>query len=124
MSPHYPKLQANPHEVFGWILAEDVRIQLSDGRQLFISKGYCFDGHTVPRILWSFLPPHGTDIYASLLHDYLFDLKEHGFTLFTRSFADKEYLRLCLNPHYRSGLIRPYVLYLGLFLFSWIWWYT
>ena len=122
MTPRYPSVTANPNRKFGWILQEDVRVRLSDGKQLLIPKRYAFDGSSIPRVLWSFLPPHGADIYGALVHDYIFTLKQSGYDGFTRSFADNEYLRLCLSPYYRTGLIRPYILYLGVRSFSWLFW--
>jgi len=124
MTPRYPALIANRLRPFSWILIENVRIELSDGTTLLIPKGYIFDGSSVPRVFWSLLPPHGTDIYSALVHDYLFTIRQLGYMGYSLSFVDREYLRFCLDDNYRTGVLRPYILFLGVKLFSWMFWRT
>lgn len=124
MTPRYPALIADRLRPFSWVLIENVTIKLSDGTQLLIPQGYTFDGSSVPRFLWSFLPPHGTDIYSALVHDYFFTLRQMGYTGYSLSFVNSEYFRFCLDENYRTGLVRPYLLFIGVRLFSWLFWRT
>ena len=40
---------------------------------LIIEAGYCTDMASVPRWLWSIIPPHGLMANASIIHDYMYD---------------------------------------------------
>tara|TARA_R110000850_G_scaffold228389_1_gene353306 strand:- start:468 stop:944 length:477 start_codon:yes stop_codon:yes gene_type:complete len=48
---------------------------LFDGNSVRIPKGFKYDKASVPRFLWSLMPPSGDDTAAFLLHDYTYHLK-------------------------------------------------
>ena len=73
LTPTYPIIRPDRTKEFAWYLDEDVEVSLSWGDKLTIKKGYRFDGHSVPRILWTFFPPFGLDIYAALVHDFIYE---------------------------------------------------
>lgn len=41
--------------------------------EIIIPAGFTTDGASVPRLLWSIIPPHGLAFNASVLHDYLYE---------------------------------------------------
>lgn len=105
-----------------WMTCEDQIFTLSDGQQVLVPRDYLFDGHSVPWPVYWLLPRYTEDVYAALLHDFLYDLKERGFDGFTRLMADREY-RHCMKelgaPWYRHT-----VHYYAVRFFGWIWWCT
>jgi len=66
-------------------LLKNVYIKLSNGETISILKGFEWDLASVPRIFWSIVPPDGDFELASLIHDYLYQMKPYS-----RKFADKE----------------------------------
>lgn len=65
-----------------WRLTEAVEYQ--GPRYSFeIPAGFEFDGASVPRPFWGWLPPHGRYLRAALVHDWMY---RKGFT--TRAIAD------------------------------------
>lgn len=98
-----------------WITAQDTTFVLSDGTRVVVPKGYVTDGHTMPPILGVFINPYSYDLYAALLHDWLYDTH-----IVTRKQADKEYLRLMFLLG--SNFVRRYSFYLIVRLVGWIWW--
>lgn len=46
---------------------------LDTGKTVTVPKGYITDGASVPRPLWSIIPPWGKYGQAAILHDYLCD---------------------------------------------------
>ena len=48
-----------------------IEIQLSNGINITIPKGFEWDLSTVPRFAWSILAPDGDFELAYLIHDYL-----------------------------------------------------
>lgn len=65
---------------------------LSEEKWVFIPAGYLTDGASVPRLLWSLLPPWGAYGQAAVLHDYLCEnltIQVHGVaTAIPRAKAD------------------------------------
>jgi hypothetical protein len=106
LEPTYPVIRPDRTGDYDWYLAEDCIATLTDGRQMFIPKGYCFDGHSVPRIAWTFFPPFGRDIYASLVHDVFTDFL--GILGVTRQYADKQYAAFMQLPEYKLGKVRSW----------------
>lgn len=79
----YGKNNINNYE-----LLQDVNVRLSDGRELTIPKGYVWDLASVPRLLWSIVPPDSDAELAFLIHDYLYENhKELGYN---QKFCDNE----------------------------------
>lgn len=104
-----------------WITINDETFTLTDGQVVTVPAGFPFDGHTIPPPFSFFINPYSADMRAALLHDYLFELKERGEPLGDRAHADREYLHQ-LRLH-RTNWLRRTTLYVGVRLFSWIFWY-
>ena len=66
-------------------LLETAYIQLSDNNFITIPSGYIWDLSSVPRFLWSLLPPDGDFQIAALIHDFLYEYR-----LRERKFCDNE----------------------------------
>jgi len=79
----YGKNNINNYE-----LLQDVNIRLSDGRKLTIPKGYVWDLASVPRWLWSLVPPDNDAELAFLIHDYLYE--NHKTLGYNQEFCDNE----------------------------------
>lgn len=43
-----------------------------EGRHITVPSGFITDLASVPRVLWSVVPPFGTYTYAAIIHDYLY----------------------------------------------------
>ena len=57
---------------------------------IIIEEGFITDFASIPRYLWSILPPVGLYTKAAVVHDYLY---KNGFTLkYDRKFCDKIFL--------------------------------
>ena len=83
MKLHYlekPRVAPAISYVFGskrfFELAETVEIELSDNYWLKIEKGFRTDLRSVPKWLWSILPPYDDAFIAFLIHDALWSPKE------------------------------------------------
>ena len=75
-------------------LLRDLTFQLSNGKLITIPKGFVWDLSSVPRFLWSLLPPEGDFEVGALIHDYLYvERKNPKFDWNTRKFADLEMLK-------------------------------
>lgn len=80
-----------------------------------IPAGYVTDFASVPKCLWSLLPPIGKHNEAALVHDYLYDNK-----IGTRKRADDLFLAMMedSNVHW----LPRYVMYYGVRWFAKKWW--
>lgn len=60
---------------FLWKVHEPFDFYLSDDKNdvIEIPVGFLTDLASVPRIMWSFLPPDGKYAKAAIIHDYLYD---------------------------------------------------
>lgn len=105
--------------VMEYRLMVPLKLELSNGDILTIPGGFIWDLSSVPRAMWSLLPPDGEFEIGTIIHDYLYKNK-----LYTRKFADKEML---LWANAVSGTkakismrnIDNWVRYLGVVLFGW-----
>ena len=70
------------------LLLKDVKVTLSNGKEINIPKGFEWDLASVPQIVQSIIRDDGDDDIAYLIHDFLYVNK-----LTTRVFADKEMLK-------------------------------
>ncbi|MEQ3501143.1 DUF1353 domain-containing protein [Tenacibaculum sp. SSH1-16] len=66
-----------------FITTTAINVELSDGREIIIPKGYKTDLSSKPKWLWSFLPPFDERLISSLIHDFLWtnkleEIKHHG----------------------------------------------
>lgn len=72
------------------------------GSGLYIPFGFVTDFASIPRFLWSILPPHGAAMPASVLHDAFYTL--HPLAEFMKDYTpEKE--RLIADQLFRKNLI-------------------
>ena len=62
------------------------QVQLSNGYDIIVARGFVTDLASVPRIFWPIVPPYGKHLEASILHDFLC---RNGWP---RKTADREFL--------------------------------
>ena len=76
-----------------------------------VPAGFVTDYASVPRFLWSIFPPHGAARLASVVHDYLYSLRECP-----RAIADAVFLVAMKT----SGVVawRRWAMYLAVRLFG------
>lgn len=70
-----------------YYLNKEIKIELSNSDTITIPEGFIWDLSSVPRFLWSLLPPDGDFEVATIIHDYLY---KH--LMYTRKFCDREML--------------------------------
>ena len=63
--------------------------QYPSAQRIEVPAGFETDLASIPRILWSWLPPHGRYAKAALLHDWLYS--PHA-AAYERRFADRVFL--------------------------------
>jgi len=80
-------LYISPDDKHYWKLKNPVEVTLSNGDLIAIPKDFVTDFASVPRLLWSFIPPRGDHDLAALIHDYLYKV-----CYLNRLFADLEFL--------------------------------
>lgn len=80
-------------------LRRNIILRLSNGKVITIEDGFDWDRSSVPKFLWSILPPDGDFIIGALIHDWLYVnnnyiIKEwfNGNSKKARKFSDKEML--------------------------------
>ena len=98
-----------------WITTEDQPFTLADGTVLVVPKGFVFDGHSLTPLFSGFLNAYSYDMYAALLHDFLY-----RYNIGSRKDADDEYLRHM--KMYGANFIRRYTFYTVVRLISWLFW--
>ena len=82
-----------------WFFTEDIEVELSDGRTLFIKEGSITDGASIPRWLWWLFKPIDEAFIGDAIHDELWVNKKVELEHFdwnindARKFADDERLR-------------------------------
>jgi len=107
-------------------LMQSISVKLSDGRTIFLHKGFTWDLSSVPRIFWAILPPDGNFIIAALIHDFLYQNWKQMYWLWLmndpRKFADTEMLlwSKAMNGTKKLSLkkIDNYTRYYGVRLFG------
>ena len=104
-------------------LENDITIQLTDGQIITIQKGFEWDLSSVPKRLWSIIPPDGDFAIAALIHDYLYVNKGK---IMDRKSSDKEMLiwSRAINTTKKISFKRidNYVRYLGVRIAGWWVW--
>jgi hypothetical protein len=102
-------------------LLNDLNIELSNGIQIWIYKGFVWDASSTPRFLWWLLPPEGDFELAALVHDYLYVHK-----LVSRKQADKEMLIWSKKTNSTTKIslknIDNLTRYYGVRTFGWLVW--
>ena len=110
-----------------------LKIQLSNGMNIEIPKGFQWDLSTVPRFAWGFLAPDGDFELAYLIHDYLWINKEEMYEIFeyynlvfNQKFTDNEMLKWAKVTNGTEKIsirnIDNYTRYYGVRLFGWLVW--
>ena len=113
-TPLILKYREGKNDKADWFeVVEPVTVELSDGKILTIPQFYVTDFASVPRFMWSLIPPIGKYNRACLVHDYLYDTqyrqKELG-TYNARKFADREMLRIANNSNPKDKVLH-FVMY-------------
>jgi hypothetical protein len=99
-----------------WVLLAPVTLTLSTGEQITIPKGYRTDFASVPRLLRGVVATIGRHNLATLVHDFLYDMRHPA----GRLFADREmryWLRQC-----GVSEVKAQVMYLAVRLGGRKWW--
>ena len=79
-----------------FILLDDIKVTLSNGKIIIIPKGFTTDLMSIPSWLWSFLKPFDSALIADIIHDFLYVDKLNQIQLFNNNiywsmkFADSE----------------------------------
>ena len=114
-------------------LDKALQIQLSNGMNINIPKGFTWDLSSVPRLFWAILPPDGDFELAYLIHDYLWINKEDmteqfGYyqMKFDQKWTDDEMLLWAKATNGTKKLslrnIDNYLRYYGVRAFGWLVW--
>jgi len=110
-----------------------LKIQLTNGMNITIPKGFEWDLSSVPRFAWSILAPDGDFELAYLIHDYLWINKEEMYEIFDyydvvfdQKFTDDEMLKWAKVTNGTEKIsirnIDNYTRYYGVRLFGWLVW--
>ena len=80
-------------------------------KRIYVMSGFITDLASIPQFLWWLFPPHCNAFVASIIHDYISQLK-----LFDRKECDKIFLNLLLQ----SGMskFQAYIMYAFVSIFS------
>ena len=108
-----------------------LEIQLTNGMNITIPKGFQWDLSTAPRFAWSLLPPDGDFELAYLIHDYLWINKEEMATHFeyydmnfNQKFTDDEMLKWAKVTNGTEKIsirnIDNYIRYYSVILLGWL----
>lgn len=54
-----------------WVVTEGITYHIDDNTYVYVPQGYLTDGASVPRWVWSAIPPWGDHGLATVIHDYL-----------------------------------------------------
>jgi hypothetical protein len=101
-----------------------LKIQLSNGMNIEIPKGFQWDLSTVPRFAWGVLAPDGDFELAYLIHDYLWKEQKENYT---RKFTDDEMLKWAkvtngTDAFWSFRNFDNYARYYGVRGFGWLVW--
>ena len=110
-----------------------LKIQLTNGMNITIPKGFEWDLSTVPRFAWSILAPDGDFELAYLIHDYLWVNKEemaihfeYYDMNFNQKFTDDEMLKWAKVTNGTEKIsirnIDNYTRYYSVRLLGWLVW--
>lgn len=101
-----------------WKIQEPLTITLSNEKIINIGKGFYYDMSTVPKWLWSIVRPYNDGLFAYLIHDRLYIIRDHNMT---RKEVDDEmlYWLKIINKNKFDNYLR----YFFVRTFGWLWWY-
>jgi hypothetical protein len=102
-------------ETFSWFEAD----LTDDGVTVHVPAGFITDFASIPRVLWSWLPP---SYYAkpAILHDYLYFAGKVGDLVVTRAQADKSFRDALKETGVNAA--RRWVMWLGVRTGGWKTW--
>lgn len=105
-----------------WTITKDFHFKLR-GQEYVISKGFIFDGASIPKFLASFLSPVGVLLIGGLVHDYAYKYaclqqKNGTLLLLNQKFADKLFrdISIEVNGFQFLNYLAYYALRLGGFM--------
>ena len=106
-----------------FVLTKSVALRLSNGHTIIIPKGYRFDGASVPRIFWWFIPRLDDRILAVLGHDWMYSedfLRDIMSDKEAKEFIDNEFLIwMDIQVDTFIGKMVNYIAYLAVKYFGW-----
>lgn len=118
MTPTKPRILPDRDKHFNYYLDEDIIISMPDNSSIFVSKGYRFDGHTVPLLFRLLLPKYNsTDVYAALIHDVLVDFE--SMHRYNRAYIDSIYT-FYMRGQYRSTAFRAFIMPLAVQIYGYL----
>jgi hypothetical protein len=97
-----------------WQLVENFREETSKGT-VIVPKGSTTDLASVPRVLWSLLPPFGTYSQSAVIHDYLYHTQK-----FDRKTCDLIFYELMIK--YKTYKWKAKIMYYAVRLLGFIAW--
>jgi hypothetical protein len=101
-----------------WRIEKPLTIILSSGKIINIPKGFTYDMSTVPKWLWSIVRPFNDGLFAYLVHDRLYVIRDHSMT---RKQVDDEMLFWAniVNDNKFDNKLR----YFFVRILGWLWWH-
>ena len=101
-----------------------LEIQLSNGINITIPKGFTWDLSSVPRLFWWVFAPDGDFELAYLIHDYLWKEEKENYT---KNFTDNEMLKWAkvtngTDAFWSFRNFDNYARYYGVRGFGWLVW--
>jgi hypothetical protein len=93
-----------------WELVYSFKVETSKG-VIIVPQGSTTDGASVPRCLWSFIPPIGRYFKAAVVHDYLYYSHK-----FDRKTSDLIFYELMLR--YDTYIWKAKLMYIAVRLFG------
>lgn len=97
-----------------WVLL-DPMVYRWNGVTYEVTKGFVFDGASIPSYLRWLIPKNGMKLYAACLHDYFYRYKP-----VCRKEADRAFLAILLEKGEEEW--KSYLMYYTLRAFGWIAW--
>jgi len=116
MPPKAPRVGFFNDGKYWWLDSYGLTYSIgTTGVSVEVLGGFVTDFASIPRLLWSLAPPHGTYTRAAIVHDYLYWVQDC-----TRGEADA----ILLDAMEESDVWAPlrYAIYLGVRLFGWNAW--
>lgn len=111
------EISPSPIDETKWVLGEPLIYKSSASLTIIVPKEYETDLASIPRILWSIMPPFGFYSSAAVVHDWIYNNKGSvsGYFL-TRKRADTILLNAMLESNVPK--IKAYTIYHAVRLFG------
>lgn len=113
---HNPLVLSPSDNGVDWIMMKEYVYEvgkIGSGDEIKVPEGFITDFASIPRPVWSFLPPWGKYGKAAIVHDYLYDT-----AIRTRKDSDSIFLEIMKNSGVNT-LIRN-IIYYSVRTFGWI----